>query len=255
MEKHLLDLVVTKATELRAGYAELRLARTNGPLPPMVPGQFVEVRIDDTPSVFLRRPISINNVTDDELWLLVHAVGDGTRWLTNCREGDVVNVLGPLGNGFDLDAAGQRPLLVGGGVGTAPLLYLGRELVTRGAQPTFLLGGRTADDVLQLDEFSRAGQVLLTTEDGSAGEQGFVTQHSVWRNATFTGICSCGPKPMMWAVARLSKELGIGSCQLSLENMMACGLGACLCCVDDTVDDNVCVCKEGPVFEASKLKC
>ena len=223
-------------------------------LPAMLPGQFVEVRVDATPSVFLRRPISVNNVCDGELWLLVHAVGEGTRWLTSRRAGDVVNVLGPLGNGFDLNAAGARPLLVGGGVGTAPLLYLGRELLARGAQPTFILGGRTADDLMQLEEFERVGQVLLTTEDGSAGERGFVTQHSGWDSGPYTGICTCGPKPMMRAVAMRAKELGITSCQLSLENMMACGLGACLCCVEDTIDGNVCVCKEGPVFEAKRLK-
>lgn len=252
MKKYVMDLVLTRITELRPGYVELRLARPDGKMPAMVPGQFFEVRIDDTPSKFLRRPISVNNVKDDELWLLVHAVGNGTQWIANRRLGDTLNVIGPLGNGFDMDAAGNRPLLVGGGVGTAPMLYLGQQFVRAGAKPIFLLGGRSASDLLQLEHFQALGEVLLTTEDGSAGETGFVTQHTVWKEARFTGICTCGPKPMMWAVARQAKAAGIG-CQASLENMMACGLGACLCCVEKTVDGNLCVCKEGPVFDTSKL--
>lgn len=253
MERRVLDLVVTKATELRPGYKELRLANPAGSLPHMEPGQFVQVRIDETPTAFLRRPISINNVCDDELWLLVHAVGDGTRWLTNRSTGDMVNMLCPLGNGFNIEISGQHPLLVGGGVGTAPLLYLGRMMAVQGIRPTFLLGGRCATDLVQLDEFGHYGDVLLTTEDGSDGQRGFVTQHTVWQEETFTGICTCGPKPMMKAVAQLAADKGI-PCQASLENMMACGLGACLCCVEDTVDGNICVCTEGPVFDTKRLK-
>ena len=253
MRKHVLDMVVTRATELRPGYVELRLAVAGGELPAMAPGQFVQVRVDGEPATFLRRPISINNVADGELWLLIHAVGPGTRWLTARREGDVLNVVGPLGRGFDLNAAGKRPLLVGGGVGTAPLLLLGRQLKALGAQPTFILGARSAADLLQTDLFRQLGTVGLTTEDGSAGEQGFVTQHSAWQQGPYTSVCTCGPLPMMKAVARLARELQL-SCQASLENMMACGLGACLCCVEDTVEGHVCVCTEGPVFETDKLK-
>ena len=155
-----MDLVLTRITELRPGYVELRLARPDGKMPAMVPGQFFEVRIDDTPSKFLRRPISVNNVKDDELWLLVHAVGNGTQWIANRRLGDTLNVIGPLGNGFDMDAAGNRPLLVGGGVGTAPMLYLGQQFVRAGAKPIFLLGGRSASDLLQLEHFQALGEVL-----------------------------------------------------------------------------------------------
>ena len=126
-------------------------------------------------------------------------------------------------------------------------------MAARGCQPTFLLGGRSVNDLLQLDHFRRFGEVCLTTEDGSAGERGFVTQHSLWQQASFDRICTCGPKPMMMAVARLAREKGI-PCEASLENLMACGLGACLCCVEDTTEGNVCVCKEGPVFSTDKLK-
>lgn len=254
--KHILDLTLRRITEPRPGYVVLQLTDPAAPLPEMVPGQFVEVRVDGSPSTFLRRPISINRVdrAANELWLLVHAVGSGTRALASLKEGAIVNVVLPLGNGFSMPAdPAERYLLVGGGVGTAPLLYLGEELVKRGCRPTFLLGARSAGDLLQMDLFRRLGDVFVTTEDGSEGERGFVTQHSLWQQASYTRICTCGPKPMMIAVARMARERGI-ACEASLENLMACGLGACLCCVEDTTDGHVCVCKEGPVFGTEKLK-
>ncbi|MBR1548714.1 MAG: dihydroorotate dehydrogenase electron transfer subunit, partial [Prevotella sp.] len=140
----------------------------------------------------------------------------------------------------------------GGGVGVAPLLYLGAELSKRGEEPTFLLGGRSAHDLLELDEFEKYGRVLVTTEDGTMGERGFVTNHSVLATEHFDMISTCGPTPMMKAVARYAQQQGI-SCEASLENMMACGLGACLCCVEKTVDGNLCVCKDGPVFDVNRL--
>lgn len=285
MKKYVLDLLLKHISQPRPGYVVLQLTNPSGALPEMLPGQFVEVRVDGSPSTFLRRPISINLVDREanELWLLVHAVGEGTRALARLEAGATVNVVLPLGRGFTMPegsswqncdaqssaslaaqssvslaaqssaSCGARYLLVGGGVGTAPLLYLGQELAARGCQPTFLLGGRSVNDLLQLDHFRRFGEVCLTTEDGSAGERGFVTQHSLWQQASFDRICTCGPKPMMMAVARLAREKGI-PCEASLENLMACGLGACLCCVEDTTEGNVCVCKEGPVFSTDKLK-
>lgn len=259
MKKYVLDLVVRRASMPRPGYVLLQLTDPAAPLPEMLPGQFVEVRVDGSPQTFLRRPISINLVdrSANELWLLVHIVGEGTRALSLLKEGDTVNIVAPLGNGFTMPAAaGERYLLVGGGVGTAPLLYMGQELVARSCRPVFLLGARSADDLLQLDRFRALGEVCLTTEDGSEGERGFVTQHSLWQSVDASQdwrICTCGPKPMMVAVARLAREKGI-PCEASLENLMACGLGACLCCVEDTTEGNVCVCKEGPVFNTERLK-
>lgn len=255
MAKKIMDLTVRRSSEPRPGYVLLQLTADEA-LPEMVPGQFVEVRVDGSPFTFLRRPISINLVdrAANELWLLVHVVGDGTRAMAQLREGDRVNVVLPLGNGFTLPSAPERYLLVGGGVGTAPLLYMGQELVARGAQPVFLLGGRSAADLMQLERFRALGEVYVTTEDGSLGERGFVTQHSLWQSSEgFSRICTCGPKPMMKAVAAKARERGI-ACEASLENMMACGLGACLCCVEDTTDGHVCVCKDGPVFQIEKLK-
>ncbi len=259
MKKYILDLRLVAAEQLHHDYCLLRLQNPSGPLPTMLPGQFVQVRIDDEPHTMLRRPISINLCTSNELWLLVHAIGPGTRRLASLQAGDTVNAVLPLGRGFTLpeaaEAPDQRYLLVGGGVGTAPLLFLGQELLRMGSQPTFLLGARTADDLLQLDLFSAMGPTYVTTEDGSAGEKGFVTHHSLWQDTSqhFTRICTCGPKPMMWAVAKAAEEHAT-PCEASLENMMACGLGACLCCVENTVDGNVCVCQEGPVFDTRKLR-
>ena len=149
-------------------------------------------------------------------------------------------------------SASERVLLVGGGVGVAPLLYMGAEMRRCGCEPTFLLGARRSADLLLLDHFRRYGRVFVTTEDGSAGERGFVTNHSVLQSEHFDRIQTCGPKPMMVAVARYAAAAGI-DCEASLENMMACGVGACLCCVEKTTEGNLCVCKEGPVFNINKL--
>lgn len=257
MKKYVQDLRLVSITAPREGYALLRLQPKEGLLPDMVPGQFVEVLASASSTTFLRRPISINFVDRErnELWLLVHAVGDGTRSLAASRAGDLINCVYPLGNGFTVpEQPGESVLLVGGGVGTAPLLYYGKALREKGHTPVFLLGGRRAEDLMQLDLFQQYGEVYVTTEDGSLGEKGFVTDHSLWGLKTFDRVATCGPKPMMQAVARRAAALDV-SCEASLENLMACGLGACLCCVEKTADDHhVCVCKEGPVFNTEQLK-
>lgn len=247
------DLLVAAVEYPSPGYVLLRLTDTE-PLGEILGGQFVEIRVDGSLSTFLRRPISVNYVDTqrNELHLLIHVVGEGTRSLSQLRAGDRLNVLFPLGNGFTRGRAGEKVLLVGGGVGIAPLLEYGRQLREAGAQPQFLLGGRSRDNMLMLDRFEALGKVYVTTEDGSMGEQGFVTQHSLLQKPDFDRISVCGSKPMMMAVAKYSKEHCI-RCEVSLENMMACGLGACLCCVEKTVKGNVCVCKQGPVFDVQEL--
>lgn len=261
MKKYILDLKVVSCEALSSGYSLLKLTDDARALPEVRPGQFVQVRACAEGGLpLLRRPISVNFVSREknELWLLVHNVGPGTQYICSLRAGDTANLVLPLGNGFTVPAVadGDKPrkhLLVGGGVGTAPLLYLGKELSLRGVEPVFLLGGRSAKDILQLDEFSKYGRVFLTTEDASAGEKGFVTQHSLLGRETFDLISTCGPKPMMVAVAKYAAQTGT-ECEASLENLMACGLGACLCCVEaDRDGHNVCVCKEGPVFNINKL--
>lgn len=254
MSKCCLDLTVVSATHLNEKYVLLKLTHEDA-LPDMLPGQFVEVRVDGSPTTFLRRPISINffNRERNEMWLLVAAIGAGTRQMARLQTGDKLNCLFPLGNSFTMPAAPEeRPLLVGGGVGVAPLLFFGAEIKAMGAVPTFLLGARSANDLLELDEFQALGPTYVTTEDGTMGEQGFVTNHSLLDKERFTRISCCGPKPMMKAVAHRAKQLDT-DCEVSLENMMACGLGACLCCVEKTIEGNLCVCKEGPVFNIKKL--
>jgi len=253
-----LDLLVRESVAVSASAQRLVLAAPDASLlPTVLPGQFVEVRIDDTPGVLLRRPISVHDCdpAGGTLVLLVQRVGKGTAWLCCRKAGDVVNVVLPLGNGFSLPTKtlGFRPILIGGGVGVAPLLLLGKELTRRGAEPTFLLGARTEKDLLCLERFEKAARTLVSTENGVAGEKGFVTQHSVLGKERFDHIYTCGPLPMMKAVARLAREKAM-TCEVSLENRMACGLGACLCCVEDTTSGNVCVCKEGPVFSIDRLK-
>ncbi len=253
MKKYVLDLTVVSVERIHARYVLIRLTDTK-PLPDMLPGQFVEVRVDGSPSTFLRRPISINYVdrAQNQLWLLVATVGEGTRTLATLLPGTVLNCVLPLGNGFTPVVSGQKVLLVGGGVGVAPLLYMGAQMHEQGIEPTFLLGARTQEDLLMLDEFKKYGRVFLTTEDGSVGEKGFVTNHSILQQEQFDRISTCGPTPMMKAVARLAREKGV-DCEVSLENLMACGLGACLCCVEKTTEGNLCVCKEGPVFNINRL--
>ena len=255
MKKYILDLTVTENIRLHANYVLIKLTQ-NEPLPEMLPGQFAEIRIDGSNTTFLRRPISINYVDrkTNELWFLVQLVGDGTRKLATVKQGDVVNVVLPLGNGFTLPSSTDtNVLLVGGGVGTAPMLYLGEALLKKGIKPTFLLGARSKNDLLQLEHFQALGDVYTTTEDGSMGEKGYVTMHSVLKEKHFDMIYTCGPKPMMMAVAKYAKSENI-ECEVSLENTMACGVGACLCCVEKTADEgHVCVCKEGPVFNIIKL--
>ncbi len=254
MKKYCLDLRVSTVERLSPKHVLLKLTQ-EAPLPAMQPGQFVEVRVDHSPSTFLRRPISIHYIDVDrnELWLLVATIGDGTRQLGRLQPGDTVNCLLPLGNGFSMpQSSSSRVLLVGGGVGVAPLLYQGAALRRAGFKPVFLLGGRTASDLLELELYQREGEVHVTTEDGTLGEKGFVTNHTVLEKQHFDFIQTCGPKPMMVSVARYAKERGI-CCEASLENMMACGLGACLCCVEKTTEGNLCVCKEGPVFNIQRL--
>lgn len=251
--KQLKDLRVTSVETLHPRFVLIKL-QSDEALPEIKPGQFVEVKVDGSASTFLRRPISINFVDREnrEIWLLVQLVGEGTKAMARLNEGDFLNVLFPLGNGFSVPKKGEKVLLVGGGVGVAPLLEYGKALKEVGAKPVFLLGARTKTDLMQLDLFGKYGDVYITTEDGTEGEKGFVTQHSVLAKESFDRISTCGPKPMMVAVARFAKANSI-PCEVSLENMMACGLGACLCCVEKTVKGNVCVCKEGPVFNINDL--
>lgn len=219
------------------------------------PGNFAEIKVPDEPDVFLRRPISILDVNYKEktLSFYIKAIGKGTRKLGKLPTGSDINIIYPLGNSFSI-VKQKNILIVGGGSGVAPFILLASQLKKENTLVTFLIGARSKDDVFLTDEFSSFGDVLITTEDGSMGEKGLVTQHSVFSGPfPFDKIYTCGPDPMMKAVAGIANKKNV-SCEASLENMMACGIGACLCCVTPTIDGNLCVCTEGPVFNTKKLQ-
>lgn len=254
MSKVNLKLNVVDNKRLNENHILIRLTHDN-PLPAIFPGQFVQVKVEGSPETFLRRPISVNFVDYDnnQLWLLVQLKGQGTKTLAKLQIGDKLEVLFPLGNGFNRDIKnGESILLVGGGVGVAPLLHYGKYIAERGATPIFLLGARTKDALLETDLFKQYGPVYVTTEDGSEGVKGFVTDHPILSQRQYSRISVCGPTPMMKAVAEFAIKNDI-LCEVSLENLMACGLGACLCCVQKTPRGNLCVCTEGPVFNAKEI--
>ena len=267
MRKTALDMTVAENRRLTSNYSLLVLQTKCAPTNQentfqfidIQPGQFVQVRIDQSKTTFLRRPISVNFVCPErqELHLLVRLAGKGTEALCNLKAGDDLNIILPLGNGFSLPTEDQvrqgfNPLLVGGGVGVAPLLYLGKCLLDMGVKPSFLFAAKSEKDLLLIERFREFGEVYISTDDGSAGVPGLVTANPVLQQ-DWSSIYCCGPMPMMKAVARIAKANSI-QCEVSLENTMACGLGACLCCVEDTVEGHVCVCTDGPVFNTDMLK-
>lgn len=252
--KQVSSLIITGQEELGAGNYLLHLRPSDGtPLPQMYAGQFVQVQPPGGVTL-LRRPISVCNVTaDGELWLLIARVGRGTRAITEAQVGEHLDIILPLGNTFATEGV-SHPLLVGGGVGIAPMLMLARTFAQAGIRPDILLGGRTSEHIVLREAFECLGDIYYTTDDGSLGVHGRVTDHPVLRDGTHDRIYCCGPHPMMRAIASLTAERG-QSCQVSLENMMACGIGACLCCVQDTVSaGHLCVCTDGPVFDALEIK-
>ena len=254
MKKHILDFVVKHNEKLGGRFGLLKLTPANGSqLPDAVAGQFVQVSVDGSKTTFLRRPISINFIdkASNELWLLIRNAGEGTEHLLTLKPGDLLNMVMPLGNGFPVDNVHGRVLLVGGGVGTAPLLYLGKVLSEKGIDVNYLIGARTKDELLMIDNLKKYGKVYISTDDGSEGDAGLVTQNKAW-DEKWDRIYCCGPAPMMKGVARNARQSST-QCYVSLENMMACGVGACLCCVEKTTKGNVCVCTEGPVFEINQL--
>ncbi len=249
-----LDMCVESVEKISSDFALIKLTPKEGTMPEDVrPGQFAQVEIPNSKTTFLRRPISICNIESGRLWLLVRNAGAGTKSLVESRPGEVYNIIFPLGNGFSQAEAGASVLLVGGGVGTAPLLFLGKTLKAKGVDVNFLIGARTKSALLIVNELIKYGKVYISTNDGTAGTPGTVMANPAMQKA-YDFIYSCGPTQMMKAVAALAGARG-KECEVSLENLMACGLGACLCCVEDTADSgNVCVCKEGPVFNIKRLK-
>ena len=250
--KYLKDFTVVEAKRFDCGYIDLKLRPDDGELPEIYPGQFVNIQTGG--GVMLRRPISVNDVDYEEgiLRLLVKNLGRGSNYLYHLDKGAKLNILLPLGNGFDFGNA-KSILLAGGGVGIAPMLYAGRKLKEKCLSPTFLLAAKTSDELVQLSEFEKYGIVEIATDDGTLGFKGFAASHPVLETKKWDLVCVCGPMPMMRSIAGVCHRNNF-ECEVSLENKMACGLGACLCCVEDTKEGNRCTCTDGPVFNINELK-
>lgn len=227
------------------------------PLPELYPGQFVNVEIKNSPETFLRRPFSIfqYNKPENTISLIVKILGRGSKKLTEVVVGNELSLILPLGKSFTLPDENERILLVGGGSGVAPLLFLAKQSGLPSDKVDILLGAKTVNDHIDVNEYQRYATLHFSTEDGSLGDPGYVTQHTVFVNQlnNYDKIYACGPDGMMRAVAKAAQIASI-FCEVSLENLMACGFGVCLCCIEPTVDGNLCVCTEGPVFNINKLK-
>ena len=254
MTKRIEDLKILENKRISDDFFVLELSG-NKILPELKPGQFAQIRVDGSPDTFLRRPISIHDVDYEKnsIRLLIQIAGKGTKTLSKLRTGDDLNLIYPLGNSFCLPALNEKVLLIGGGCGIAPLLFLGKYLKSNGYIPDILLGFRNKERIIEFEEYLKIGNVFITTEDGSHGEKGNVTTHSILSTDQYKKIYCCGPDSMMKAVASYSKERNI-ICEVSLENFMACGIGACLCCIVDTVKGHLCTCTDGPVFNINDLK-
>ena len=254
MQKRIEDLTVTSIRSLADSVFVIEAASFSG-LPEIKAGQFVQVLVSGSPSTFLRRPVSVHDAdySASTLSFLIEVVGAGTEQLSKLKPGDIVNIIYPLGNSFTLPSSGEKVLLAGGGCGMAPLLYLGRKVKETGAEPHFALGFRNRTRIIEYDELRKIGPVYLSTEDGSEGYRGFVTDIPEFRDEEWDRVYCCGPEPMMKAVAGICRVRNI-FCEVSLENLMACGMGICLCCIVPTTSGNLCSCTDGPVFNILDLK-
>ena len=204
------------------------------------PGQFVNIKLD---GYFLRRPISICDYDDRTLTILYKMVGKGTALMGTMQAGDTLDVLTGLGNGYDRTLSGDKPLLLGGGVGVPPLYRLAKDLLAEGKKVSVVLGFNTASEIFYEDAFRALGaHVYVTTVDGSRGIKGFVTD--AMKEIDYTYFYTCGPEPMLKAIYKTATTSG----QLSFEERMGCGFGACMGCSCKTVTGNKRICKEGPVL-------
>ncbi|MDI6795721.1 MAG: dihydroorotate dehydrogenase electron transfer subunit [Desulfatibacillaceae bacterium] len=221
------------------------------------PGQFVMARVDEGLSPLLRRPFSIHNTIDKSLVrLLVKIVGQGTRILSGLPTGHSLSLLGPLGHGFEIPQNLKNACLVAGGIGVAPLFFLGKALAAKGVSCKVLVGGQRAADLLCIREFEELGfEVLLATQDGSAGDKGMVTDllADILEANSCQQVYACGPQAMLKVVGVMARNAK-APCQVSLETVMACGMGVCLGCAVKSVSGKILhACKDGPVVDADLL--
>lgn len=233
---------ITENAPLTQSVFRLRLAGDTSAI--TAPGQFLELQL---PGFFLRRPLSVCDWNKNGLTILYKVVGRGTDWLSGCKEGQKLTALSGLGNGFDVSACGQRPLLIGGGIGVPPMYGLAKRLLSCGKAPKVVLGFNTASEIIYEAEFRALGlDVCVATADASAGIAGFVTDALP---EDFDVFCACGPLPMLRALCARTEKPGF----LSLEARMGCGFGACMGCTIETRSGAKRVCREGPVFAKEEL--
>lgn len=218
------------------------------------PGQFVHMRIGDSNEFMLRRPISICEVNQDTqtLTCLYRAEGKGTTTLSRVKQGDVVDILAPLGNGFPVEAAQKKALLIGGGIGVPPLYELSKQLNKRGIKTVHVLGFQSREDMFYIDEFSNLGETVVATVDGSFGIKGFVTDAIHTLEKDYDIFYTCGPIVMIKAIEQVLPDI---EGYMSLEERMGCGIGACYACVCEASNENgyVKICSDGPVFKKGVL--
>ncbi len=211
------------------------------------PGQFINIQLD---GFYLRRPISVcdTNADDGTVTIIYKVVGHGTEHMEKMQAGEELDILTGLGNGYDISVAGDKPLLVGGGVGVPPMYMLAKELINAGKQVTVVLGFNTASEVFYEDEFAALGaKIYVTTADGSKGIKGFVTDAIT--DVDYTYFYTCGPEPMLKALYNATKTSG----QFSFEERMGCGFGACMGCSCKTLYGNKRICKDGPVLVKEEI--
>lgn len=255
MKKYLHKLRVTENKRLNNQYFLIKLT-SDQEFPQMYPAQFAEVKVENAANTFLRRPLSVHYVDreNNELHFLIEIKGEGTKTLSELKKGDLLDTLYPLGNTWTLPPKANKILLIGGGCGVAPLLYTAKVFSDKGCEVTTLIGGYSDQNLLRKKEYAKFGEIYTITEDGSHGEKGLVTEHSLIKRLTdFDAVFSCGPEAMMKAVAELAIKNNV-FCEVSLEKNMACGIGACLVCVEETIQGNKRVCVDGPVFNVNELK-
>ena len=209
------------------------------------PGQFINISLD---GLYLRRPISICDYDDKEITIIYKTVGEGTLAMSRLAAGAELDVLCGLGNGFDVSKCGEKPVLIGGGVGIPPLYNLCKKLISLGKNVTVILGFNTNSEIFYKDEFSALGaDVIVTTVDGSCGVKGFVTDALI--NIDYDYFYTCGPMPMFRAIEKTASAGG----QYSFEERMGCGFGACMGCSCKTKYGNKRICKDGPVLDREEI--
>jgi len=209
------------------------------------PGQFVNIKLD---GLYLRRPISVCDLDGDKLTIVYKAVGKGTEQMSRMQPGEKLDVLTGLGNGYDLSLSGEKPVLLGGGVGVPPMYLLAKRLLAEGKKVTVILGFNTANEIFYEEEFKKLGaEVVVTTVDGSYGIKGFVTD--ALKDVAYSYFYTCGPEPMLKAVYKASVTSG----QMSFEKRMGCGFGACMGCSCKTITGYKRICKEGPVMKKEEI--